>query len=287
MLYSSCSGIGYSDAGSAVPDTAGGPSCYYWYCFYCSHFQAAMDSDCFNLKLGMSHNLQFLTIFFPSPVSTDLNQLDVLFGTHTRRLNHFESALLPPRSSCNIVGCEVIPLCGMRQLKDNRRALELFLSERSSTACRRVGSSTLRRRMNRYFSSEPSCGGWFGSLEDVNSVVQSLHSDDVVRFLETQDEWVVSMLDSYWKLLLRDVAASFDSAVHRVHAVSFDAAVASIVSAACCADCGEDCWGTKLQTDLSVVFCMIGIKSVPAVVQVDVMLIMFLLVHCSVPADRD
>ncbi|GJR77979.1 hypothetical protein Tco_0090344 [Tanacetum coccineum] len=39
-------------------------------------------------------------------------------------------------------------------------------------------------------------------------------------------------------LLLRDVAASFDSAVHRVHAVSFDAAVASIVSAACCAAAG-------------------------------------------------
>ncbi|GJU52507.1 putative ribonuclease H-like domain-containing protein [Tanacetum coccineum] len=38
--------------------------------------------------------------------------------------------------------------------------------------------------------------------------------------------------------LLRDVAASFDSAVHRVHAVSFDAAVASIVSAACCAAAG-------------------------------------------------
>ncbi|GKE53676.1 hypothetical protein Tco_1488832, partial [Tanacetum coccineum] len=35
------------------------------------------------------------------------------------------------------------------------------------------------------------------------------------------------------KLLIRDVAASFDSAVHRVHAVSFDAAVASTVSAAC------------------------------------------------------
>ncbi|GJW23074.1 hypothetical protein Tco_0033696, partial [Tanacetum coccineum] len=41
-----------------------------------------------------------------------------------------------------------------------------------------------------------------------------------------------------WKLLLRDVAASFDSAVHRVHAVSFDAAVASIVSAACCVAAG-------------------------------------------------
>ncbi|GJS98217.1 hypothetical protein Tco_0819387 [Tanacetum coccineum] len=38
-----------------------------------------------------------------------------------------------------------------------------------------------------------------------------------------------------WKLLLRDVAASVDSAVHRVHAVSFDAAVASLVSAACVA----------------------------------------------------
>ncbi|GKA85779.1 hypothetical protein Tco_0807433, partial [Tanacetum coccineum] len=38
-----------------------------------------------------------------------------------------------------------------------------------------------------------------------------------------------------WKLLLRDVAASFDSAVHRVHAGSFDAAVASLVSAACVA----------------------------------------------------
>ncbi|GJU17611.1 hypothetical protein Tco_1145577, partial [Tanacetum coccineum] len=34
-----------------------------------------------------------------------------------------------------------------------------------------------------------------------------------------------------WKLLIRDVAASFDSAVHRVHAVFFDAAVVSTVSA--------------------------------------------------------
>ncbi|GKD22996.1 hypothetical protein Tco_1224699 [Tanacetum coccineum] len=41
-----------------------------------------------------------------------------------------------------------------------------------------------------------------------------------------------------WKLLLREVAASFDSAVHRVHAVSFDAAVASTVSAACCVAAG-------------------------------------------------
>ncbi|GJU89604.1 hypothetical protein Tco_1302027 [Tanacetum coccineum] len=39
-------------------------------------------------------------------------------------------------------------------------------------------------------------------------------------------------------LLLRDVAASFASAVHRVHAVSFYAAVASTVSAACCVAAG-------------------------------------------------
>ncbi|GJW74418.1 hypothetical protein Tco_0133788, partial [Tanacetum coccineum] len=45
-------------------------------------------------------------------------------------------------------------------------------------------------------------------------------------------DWL--LLHQDWKLLLRDVAASFDSAVHRVHAVSFDAAVASTVSAACC-----------------------------------------------------
>ncbi|GKD16960.1 hypothetical protein Tco_1206118, partial [Tanacetum coccineum] len=38
-----------------------------------------------------------------------------------------------------------------------------------------------------------------------------------------------------WKLLIRDVAASVNSAVHRVHAVSFDAVVASLVSAACVA----------------------------------------------------
>ncbi|GKF90577.1 hypothetical protein Tco_0274278, partial [Tanacetum coccineum] len=38
-----------------------------------------------------------------------------------------------------------------------------------------------------------------------------------------------------WKLLLRNVAVSFDSAVHRDHAGSFDAAVPSLVSAACVA----------------------------------------------------
>ncbi|GJV17736.1 hypothetical protein Tco_1363059 [Tanacetum coccineum] len=43
---------------------------------------------------------------------------------------------------------------------------------------------------------------------------------------------------SIWKLLIRDVAVSFDSAVHRDHAGSFDAAVLSLVSAACCTAAG-------------------------------------------------
>ncbi|GKB14761.1 hypothetical protein Tco_0848684 [Tanacetum coccineum] len=44
------------------------------------------------------------------------------------------------------------------------------------------------------------------------------------------------LLHQDWKLLFFDHATSFDSAVHRVHAVSFDAAVldaAALVSAAC------------------------------------------------------
>ncbi|GJZ77506.1 hypothetical protein Tco_0642178, partial [Tanacetum coccineum] len=44
-------------------------------------------------------------------------------------------------------------------------------------------------------------------------------------------DWL--LLHQDWKLLFFDVAASFDSAVHRVHVVSFDAAVASTVSADC------------------------------------------------------
>ncbi|GKC86814.1 hypothetical protein Tco_1147463, partial [Tanacetum coccineum] len=45
-----------------------------------------------------------------------------------------------------------------------------------------------------------------------------------------------------WKLLFFDVATSFDSAVHRVHPVSFDVAVldvASTVSAACIVAAGS------------------------------------------------
>ncbi|GJY07436.1 retrotransposon protein, putative, ty1-copia subclass [Tanacetum coccineum] len=78
---------------------------------------------------------------------------------------------------------------------------------------------------------------------------------DMGHAVNEGDEWTSTMYDysfgqtqsgiadtfqskDDWKLLLRDVAASFDSAVHRVHAVSFDAAVASIVSAACCAAAG-------------------------------------------------
>ncbi|GJT60939.1 hypothetical protein Tco_1004472 [Tanacetum coccineum] len=46
------------------------------------------------------------------------------------------------------------------------------------------------------------------------------------------------LLSPELEVAVRDVAASFDSAVHRVHAVSLDAAVASTVSAACCVAAG-------------------------------------------------
>ncbi|GKC41760.1 hypothetical protein Tco_1059482 [Tanacetum coccineum] len=71
-------------------------------------------------------------------------------------------------------------------------------------------------------------------------------------------------------LLLRDVAASFDSAVHRVHAVSFDAAVASTVSAACCVAAGYIMFASAD-----------SIKSFLLAVQVAFLLIMFLLVMFS------
>ncbi|GJZ13811.1 hypothetical protein Tco_0549041 [Tanacetum coccineum] len=51
-----------------------------------------------------------------------------------------------------------------------------------------------------------------------------------------KESWLSNANGFDWKLLFFDVATSFDSAVHRVHAVSFDAAVldvAATVSAAC------------------------------------------------------
>ncbi|GJU31178.1 hypothetical protein Tco_1174767 [Tanacetum coccineum] len=63
-------------------------------------------------------------------------------------------------------------------------------------------------------------------------------TDDLMTEDKVFDPEIPEKFFSLTYLLLRDVAASFDSAVHRVHAVSFDAAVASIVSAACCAAAG-------------------------------------------------
>ncbi|GKA18618.1 putative reverse transcriptase domain-containing protein, partial [Tanacetum coccineum] len=83
-------------------------------------------------------------------------------------------------------------------------------------------------------------------------------------------DWL--LLHQDWKLLLRDVAASFDSAVHRVHAVSFDAAVASTVSAACCVAAGYIMFASAD-----------SIKSFLLIVQVAFLLIMFLLVIIMPP----
>ncbi|GJR97634.1 hypothetical protein Tco_0269808 [Tanacetum coccineum] len=58
---------------------------------------------------------------------------------------------------------------------------------------------------------------------------------DLGKMVQVMDLFYQIGRDVEQKLLLRDVAASFDSAVHRVHAGSFDAVVASLVSAACVA----------------------------------------------------
>ncbi|GKD32005.1 hypothetical protein Tco_1242783, partial [Tanacetum coccineum] len=84
-------------------------------------------------------------------------------------------------------------------------------------------------------------------------------------------DWL--LLHQDWKLLLRDVAASFDSAVHRVHAGSFDAAVASLVSAACVAAAAYFVPAMFASAD--------SIKSFLLAVQVTFLLIMFLLVMFS------
>ncbi|GKC00057.1 hypothetical protein Tco_0986193 [Tanacetum coccineum] len=110
----------------------------------------------------------------------------------------------------------------------------------------------------RYFRLNPDVDVGLELWRDVNMLCQSLHSDDVEDFWRTQDEWIVCSWKLYPKssvhvldltngktisqdALLRqayeciaaapileaavfDVATSFDSAVHRVHAVSFDAA---------------------------------------------------------------
>ncbi|GJR99807.1 hypothetical protein Tco_0316316 [Tanacetum coccineum] len=70
-----------------------------------------------------------------------------------------------------------------------------------------------------------------------------------------------------WKLLFFDVATSFDSAVHRVHAVSIDAAdldVASTVSAACIVAAGYivsagicDAAGSFVLADLIYICCLL------------------------------
>ncbi|GJV90752.1 putative ribonuclease H-like domain-containing protein [Tanacetum coccineum] len=78
---------------------------------------------------------------------------------------------------------------------------------------------------------------YYSVYEELASPEQTATGKDVSNPLYGCDGCLLSpkfQLCCYkdWKLLFFDVAASFDSVVHRVHAVSFDAAVASTVSAA-------------------------------------------------------
>ncbi|GJY14419.1 hypothetical protein Tco_0384841 [Tanacetum coccineum] len=87
--------------------------------------------------------------------------------------------------------------------------------------------------------NHPSSSHPLDDIVDVNDE-ESFHSNSSSPSSKIlKENTVVTLVEEQmsrgkdWKLLFFDVAATFDSAVHRVHAVSFDAAVASPVSAAC------------------------------------------------------
>ncbi|GJR59762.1 hypothetical protein Tco_1501924 [Tanacetum coccineum] len=84
------------------------------------------------------------------------------------------------------------------------------------------------------------CSSWLSGipmsvLSSARLVLRLTLFTSVYEELANPDKTATDMTSQsrYWKLLFFDVAASFDSAAHRVHAVSFDAVVASTVSAAC------------------------------------------------------
>ncbi|GJW29260.1 putative reverse transcriptase domain-containing protein [Tanacetum coccineum] len=87
-----------------------------------------------------------------------------------------------------------------------------------------------------------------------------------------------------WKLLLRDVAVSFDSAVHRDNAGSFDAAVLSLVYAACCPAAGYLVYCCCLPCSL---LSSIHADYVPAGSTSNVPADCVSAGHVHIPADRD
>ncbi|GJU92984.1 hypothetical protein Tco_1317740, partial [Tanacetum coccineum] len=87
-----------------------------------------------------------------------------------------------------------------------------------------------------------------------------------------------------WKLLLRDVAVSFDSAVYRDNAGSFDAAVLSLVYAACCPAAGYLVYCCCLPCSL---LSSIHADYVPAGSTSNVPADCVSAGHVHIPADRD
>ncbi|GJX02574.1 hypothetical protein Tco_0186487 [Tanacetum coccineum] len=150
----------------------------------------------------------------------------------------------------------------------NRRLKKLFLlKELLPNVFVRISPATFTSPEDRYCFAEPRMWMLFDTYEDGKSVVLTVppsYCRDVVVAGSVIQTIQDGLRESYeclasapirervWltiangfgvylksvdgcQLLLRDVAASFDSAVHRDHAGSFDAAVPSLVSAACVA----------------------------------------------------
>ncbi|GJT03717.1 hypothetical protein Tco_0838179 [Tanacetum coccineum] len=170
---------------------------------------------------------------------------------HGLRLKTFLSCLFSSRS---------------RVLRREQACKKVLLLE-SSTLVYREDSFFCSRQIQSVLSVKPRSRGWFrnsgGLLTDSTYVLSG-----VVVAGNINQRYRLA-LGSEYEMLFFDVATSFDSAVHRVHAVSFDVAVldvASTVSAACIVAAGYIVIAGWISCDAasSYSFLLEDLEAVPA-----------------------
>ncbi|GJR19751.1 hypothetical protein Tco_0968278 [Tanacetum coccineum] len=130
-----------------------------------------------------------------------------------------ESASSPPRSR-------------RKHLRENRRRRYFTYLKQLLPYVYREDLLLLRRRMNRYFRLNPDVDVGLELWRDVNMFVLTMANSPRKESVLPIETLCVSLksVDVAKKLLFFDVATSFASAVHRVHDVSFDAAVLDVAS---------------------------------------------------------
>ncbi|GJW56100.1 hypothetical protein Tco_0102831 [Tanacetum coccineum] len=122
--------------------------------------------------------------------------------------------------------------------QENRRQKSFFYLKQLLPHVYREDLLLLRRRMNRLTVPPHTVGMvllWELLFRQPFSSGLIENPMECLASAPFQEESGLTMQTALTEVAARDVAASFDSAVHRVHAGSFDAAVASLVSAACVA----------------------------------------------------